>query len=542
MDRAARTGGLRFLLAFAGWATLAFVPAWFVSHAWQHALGAVAARAVAPSGTELEMLELELFYPMDLAVFVALCLASGWATWRSRARALLVGTPIMIAAEFAALAVALATLLAASDPTGAAGAAMTSRQAEALRLTDALIRVTGLAIAAAVWFALLGREQLRVRRGHRLAMLLFLAVPLLTSTPAAAHGVGTSQLHMRIDGKHIEGTWDLNVHDARLALGLPVMPPGEAAWQDLRPHEPELRALLLRSLTIQADSTACTIALTPAPMEWNREFDYVKFHVVAECPTAPTRLAMHCELLFDIDPKHRAYFSVEDARAINVGAFRTHERSVAFAVRQFHLGEIVWEFVRDGMWHIWTGLDHMLFLLALLLPAALIRTGGTWIPRPGLWASTREVLKVVTAFTLAHSLTLCLSFFGFVRLPQQWIEVGIALSVFAAAWNNLRPFLPGRAWAMALGFGLVHGLGFAGALQNLSLPRHARVLALGAFNVGVEVGQIAIVAAMLPLLYVASRRSWYPRFVMGLGSLAIAWLAIVWVLERGFSLSLFSGR
>jgi len=538
MDRAAHTGGLKFLLAFAGWATLAFVPAWFVSHAWQHALGALAARAVAPSGTELEVLELELFYPMDLAVFVALCLASGWATWAARARAMLVGAPIMVLAEFAALALALATLLSASDPASASA----TRQAEALRLTDALIRVTGLAIAAAVWFVLLGREPLRARRGRRLAALLFLVVPLFATTPAAAHGVGTSQLHLRIDGTHITGTWDLNVRDARLALGLAPMPPGEAGWQDLRPHEPELRALLVRSLTLQADSSNVPVALTPAPMEWNQEFNYVLFHVVAECPAAPTRLAMHCELLFDIDPKHRAYFSVEDARAINVGVFRAHERSVAFTVRQFHLGEIVWEFVRDGMWHIWTGLDHMMFLLALLLPATLIRTGGTWIPRPGLWPSTREVLKVVTAFTLAHSLTLCLSFFGLIRLPQQWIEVGIAVSVFAAAWNNLRPFLPGRAWVMALGFGLVHGLGFAGALGNLSLPRHARVLALAAFNVGVEVGQIAIVAAILPLLYVASRRSWYPRFVMGLGSLAIAWLAIVWVLERGFSLSLFSGH
>jgi hypothetical protein len=160
----------------------------------------------------------------------------------------------------------------------------------------------------------------------------------------------------------------------------------------------------------------------------------------------------------------------------------------------------------------------------------------------GLRSSTGEVVKVVSAFTVAHSLTLCTSFLGVVRPPSQWVEVGIALSVFAAAWNNLRPFLPGRAWAMAFGFGLVHGMGFAGALTNLSLPRHARLLALGMFNVGVELGQLALVLVAMPLLYAASRRNWYPRVVMGMGSLGIAWLALVWVLERAFGLALFAPR
>jgi len=123
-------------------------------------------------------------------------------------------------------------------------------------------------------------------------------------------------------------------------------------------------------------------------------------------------------------------------------------------------------------------------------------------------------------------------------IPSRLVESAIALSVFAAAWNNLRPFLPGRTWWMALVFGLVHGLGFAGALGQLSLPRQARGLALGAFNLGVELGQIAIVAVALPLLFAASRWGGYPRWVMGIGSLAIAWMAVVWFLERAFGIAL----
>jgi len=215
---------------------------------------------------------------------------------------------------------------------------------------------------------------------------------------------------------------------------------------------------------------------------------------------------------------------------------RNDLRSASFDVRQFHFWQVLFEFIREGTYHIWSGIDHMLFLLALLLPAPLMRVRDGWQPRSALWPTTREVLKVVTSFTLAHTLTLCLSFFGVLVPPAQWVETGIALSVFAAAWNNIQPFLPGRAWVMAMSFGLVHGLGFAGALKNLSMPRHAHGLALGAFNLGVEIGQIVLVIPALPLLYLASRQRWYPRVVMGVGSLAIAWVATLWVLERGFGL------
>jgi hypothetical protein len=365
---------------------------------------------------------------------------------------------------------------------------------------------------------------------------------LLAAGPAFAHGVGTSQFHMRIDGSHIEGAWDIHLRDARLAVGLDPQLLTEAGWIELRAHEDSLRALLARDLSLIGDSTACPLEITPAPMEWNREFNIVTLHFVSNCAKAPTHLGIHCDFLFDLDPIHRAYFSVEDARVISAGVFRKDLRSVTVEVRQFHFWSILFEFIREGVWHIWSGLDHMMFLTALLLPAPLLLLDGTWQPRMGLWPTTREVTKVVTAFTVAHSLTLCLSFFGVLVPPSQWVESGIALSVFAAAWNNIRPFLPGRAWLMALTFGLVHGLGFAGALKNLMMPRHAQGLALGAFNIGVELGQLTLVVVALPLFYAASRRKWYPRFLMGIGSLGIAWMASVWFLERAFSLSLFPHR
>jgi hypothetical protein len=261
-------------------------------------------------------------------------------------------------------------------------------------------------------------------------------------------------------------------------------------------------------------------------------------HFQASCASEPVHLSVACNLVFDNDPAHRAYYSIEDARATQIGVFRVDRRDATVDIRHAHVWPMFVEFARDGMFHVWSGIDHILFLVALLLPSPLARSGREWLRGPGLAETLREVVKVVSAFTLAHSLTLGLAFYGVVAPPPRWVEVGIALSVFAASWNNIRPFLPGRAWAMALVFGLVHGLGFAGALRNLAIPRHAHGLALGAFNVGVELGQLAIVLLVLPPLAMLARGRWYPRAVLGGASLLVAWVAALWILERGLGVTL----
>ena len=149
-----------------------------------------------------------------------------------------------------------------------------------------------------------------------------------------------------------------------------------------------------------------------------------------------------------------------------------------------------------------------------------------------------DVLRIVTAFTVAHSITLSLAVLGLVTLPSRLVESAIAASVVAAALNNIWPLVRGRRWMVAFLFGLVHGFGFASVLADLGLPQGALAVALLGFNVGVELGQLAIVAVFLPLAY-ALRRSWfYRRAVLVGGSLLIALLAAVWLVERVFELKL----
>jgi hypothetical protein len=199
--------------------------------------------------------------------------------------------------------------------------------------------------------------------------------------------------------------------------------------------------------------------------------------------------------------------------------------------------ETLRQYVLEGIWHIWIGFDHILFLLALLLPAVLHRQHGIWMPTASLKRAAIEVLKVVTAFTLAHSITLSLAVLGVVSLPSRVVESVIAASVVLAALNNLRGTIERRRWVMAFVFGLVHGFGFASVLADLGLPQGALALALIGFNVGVELGQLAIVAAFLPVAYALRGTGFYRTGVLRFGSLAVAVLALWWFVQRAFDLA-----
>jgi hypothetical protein len=178
------------------------------------------------------------------------------------------------------------------------------------------------------------------------------------------------------------------------------------------------------------------------------------------------------------------------------------------------------------------GYDHILFLLSLLLPAALVRENSSWRPKQRFSQAFWDVLAVVTAFTLAHSITLSLAALGYISLPTRWVESAIAASVAIAALNNIYPvFVHRRTW-FAFSFGLIHGMGIASVLLDMGLPDGQRVLSLLGFNLGVEVGQLAIVSMALPLITLLSHYRYYPKLVMKSGSACIVIVALVWLAER----------
>jgi hypothetical protein len=190
------------------------------------------------------------------------------------------------------------------------------------------------------------------------------------------------------------------------------------------------------------------------------------------------------------------------------------------------------EYLRAGIWHIWSGIDHLLFLLSLLLPAVLVRRQSRWEAVPIAAPAFANIVKVVTAFTLAHSMTLSLAAFDVIRLPSRLTESVIAASIIVAALNNVFPRVTEGRWRIAFAFGLLHGFGFASVLAEMGLPKGARLVSLVAFNLGVEAGQLAVVLAVMPLAYVLRSTAFYRRGVMPWGSSAIAALALVWFMQR----------
>jgi len=186
---------------------------------------------------------------------------------------------------------------------------------------------------------------------------------------------------------------------------------------------------------------------------------------------------------------------------------------------------------RLGARHISEGTDHLMFLLALLLPAPFIAHGGRWGVRAGGRRSLLRILRIVTAFTVGHSLTLALATLRFVTLPSRLVEVLIAVSILVSAMHAIRPLFPGREAVFAAFFGLIHGLAFATALSNLGFGGWYRIISLLGFNLGIETMQLTVVAAALPsLLILSSTRSYSVLRISG--ALFAGLAAVGWILER----------
>lgn len=184
-----------------------------------------------------------------------------------------------------------------------------------------------------------------------------------------------------------------------------------------------------------------------------------------------------------------------------------------------------------GVRHIAEGTDHLLFLLALLLPAPLVASAGRWNQRATVHRSLTQILRIVTAFTLGHSLTLALSAFGLVRLPSRPVEVLIAVSILVSAIHAIRPIFPGREAGIAAFFGLIHGLAFATVLNDLGFAGWYRLVSLLGFNLGIEAMQLTVVAVTLPSLLLLSRTRAYALLRIGGGCFA-AIAALGWIVER----------
>ena len=370
-------------------------------------------------------------------------------------------------------------------------------------------------------------------------MRLFLTLALLALTSTAyAHKPSDSYLILKIDGATVDGQWDIALRDLDFAIGLDGNGDGEITWGELRARHAAIAAYALPRLKIQTDGVVCPTHATAHLVDNHSDGAYAVLRFEAECSKPLASLQLNYNLLFDVDPQHKGLLRLQYKSTTTTGIFSPDKAEQHFELAEISLLRQFMDYAKEGVWHIWIGFDHILFLLSLLLPAVLYRSNKQWKAVAGFHPALIDVLKIVTAFTLAHSITLTLATLGVVTLPSRLVESAIAASVVLSALNNVFPLIEGRRWMVAFAFGLIHGFGFASVLADLGLPQDALLLALVGFNLGVEGGQLAIVCVFLPLAYYLRNTLFYRRAVLIFGSILIMILATVWLIERVFSLKL----
>lgn len=340
-------------------------------------------------------------------------------------------------------------------------------------------------------------------------------------------------LSQPVQGGVLEGQWDIALRDLEHAVGLDINQDGVITWGELRTRQEAVTRYAFSRLSVEeishGERQACQPRFGTLLFDEHVDGGYAVLRFSLDCPSRAAQLILHYHLLFDVDPNHRGLLDVRSEGASQAFVL---SRDTATTTLNLHSPDRWGQFrtfVIEGIWHIWTGYDHILFLLTLLIPAVVIYQNRQWQPRESLHDSLLDVLKVVTAFTLAHSLTLTLAVNGWVSLPSRIVESGIALTVLLGALNNLFPVVLGRRWVVAFAFGLIHGMGFASVLADLGLRSWNLVRALVGFNVGVEIGQLAIVVLFVPLAYGLRQTRFYRHAFMPVGATAISLMALYWL-------------
>jgi hypothetical protein len=354
------------------------------------------------------------------------------------------------------------------------------------------------------------------------SMVIALASAVASPRAARAHRGSTKLLVIERTDEGANVEIELDAVDVAVALGL-----GEdAPVAEVLGRAPEIRAWVARGITLRASDVRCA-STTTAPRERARDDGpRIVLDLRARCPASSARLTLHDDTVFDTDPRHEAYVRMRWSEGMDALVLRPGRQSAPLGEPP-STASLLGRFVHEGALHLVTGYDHMLFLLSLVL------TAGGLAVREGMRRASKDVAWLVTAFTVGHSVTLIAAALGVVVLPAKPVESVIAASILCVAlWNVWRPRARASMPWLAGGFGLVHGFGFSSVLAELGLPAQARVLSLVAFNVGIELAQLAFVALLLyPLAWLA-RREGYERWVVRGGSMVIGALASYWLAER----------
>lgn len=391
-----------------------------------------------------------------------------------------------------------------------------------------------------------------------LIIFLLLLVPNLS----LSHASNQSYIFLRIYEKDgIHGRYEVNIKELNKIFGLELT--NGFSVESLSPFIPDIQSYLLDHSRFSSTHGGHAVHFGETGIMRSSLGDFVQFYFTLENTyTLPDSLEVDYSAFFNEDPSHRAFLVVEynwKAGIINNEAnislyFVPGETTDTLSLTDFSVWKGFRTMIKQGIWHIWIGIDHILFLIALILPSVVRRTYNTeavqapkpvgqgfinwnWTPVSRFKPAFIYIIKVITFFTIAHTITLTLASLQLVNLPSRLVESAIALSIGLAAFHNIKPIFKGRDWVIAFGFGLFHGFGFATVLGDLGLTSEFLSLSLLGFNIGVEIGQVVIIAFIFPILFLFRRFQFYPQGLV-YGSVLLILVSLYWFIERGFDINL----
>jgi hydrogenase/urease accessory protein HupE len=336
------------------------------------------------------------------------------------------------------------------------------------------------------------------------------------AVPLRAHALSVSYARFTIANRGIDGVIRLPLDDVDLLLRLDRDLDGKVSGSELEAARSVLQSYLGKHLRVDIDGAAAAPAITRlATWRDPNGFEYLEISCAAVSDRPIRRLSIRTDFLTELYPSHKTLGQLQFAGRTDEFVFergRTFEARIGIAARVWRTAG---SFLRLGIEHIFTGYDHILFLFGLLL----------------VGNGLKNLIAVVTSFTVAHSVTLGVATLGLIR-PVPWtVEAAIALSIAYIGIENLFVNAPKYRWKVSFAFGLVHGFGFAAVLRDMHLPRSGLAASLFSFNLGVEIGQVAIVGAMYPVLLLLARTP-YRVPVTRLASAIIAAVGLFWFYQR----------
>lgn len=335
-----------------------------------------------------------------------------------------------------------------------------------------------------------------------------------TVQPVQAHPLNNGYSNVTV--KKSQAVYELFLPEPSMAALFDQDHDGKLSEAELNGQRQRIEAYLREHLRLDNAGREMTFRLLSFGKDEKDAIPGITFDMRFASDDYIDALTIHYNLLFeDADPDHINFLLISQGNDMDQYVFADNDRMFTYENPPEFL-DVLWRYLKLGAEHIGGGYDHLLFLLALLLAAS------RW----------QDMVKIVTAFTVAHTATLILTALDVIALNDRWVESIIALSICYVAAENVFVHRVDRRWTAAFLLGLVHGMGFAGALGEIGLPQQHLLASLLSFNAGVELGQLAVVAIVLPLLLRLHHYPWYRRYVVIGASVCIFALALSWFLQR----------